>query len=264
MRWLFSDIDGTILGRNNEISSRDIMAVKLWIQKEKFSVVSGRMLPAVFGLIDKLNLTDPIITNDGAVIYYPKSGEEIFLSGIRRKDLEQFLTVLEDEKLFRNIILYGKENIYVHQLHTQYSYLLGVCMKKIVDFRKLNLDDIVSAIFITEEMMSKYKFMEIQRKIKLKMYYNNGKIISAVESNTSKGLAIKFLRNSYDKEVEIISIGNDVNDLAMFSESTSSFAVDNAHPCVKRHADGVVNDCFCSPLYDLITNKLGYKIFKDI
>lgn len=66
---VFSDIDGTFLNSNHEISPRTVNIVRKLNQKGvKFILVSARMPSAIISLQKLLHINEPIICYSGALV----------------------------------------------------------------------------------------------------------------------------------------------------------------------------------------------------
>lgn len=62
-----------------------------------------------------------------------------------------------------------------------------------------------------------------------------------LENGTSKGNAIKYLKtNLFNDNVEVISFGNDYNDISMFQNSNHSYAVYNCDNELKKYVNQII------------------------
>ena len=68
------DLDGTIIGRDEEIALEVLNAVKLLAQHVRVSIVSGREPYDVLRFAGQLSLGAPQVSDNGAVILDPASG----------------------------------------------------------------------------------------------------------------------------------------------------------------------------------------------
>ena len=81
---------------------------------------------------------------------------------------------------------------------------------------------------------------EYNSNIIVSSYSNNEAFLVIVSNNVSKGVALRTLRDYlYMKKEQIISFGNDSNDISMFNESGIGVAVSNATNDLLEKADVV-------------------------
>ena len=67
---LVSDMDGTLINSNKEISKENLDAIKYFVNNGgKFTVATGRMVASVECFLDRLNLDLPAILHNGGKIY---------------------------------------------------------------------------------------------------------------------------------------------------------------------------------------------------
>ena len=71
------DLDGTIIGRDEEIALEVLNAVKLLAQHVRVSIVSGREPYDVLRFAAQLRLDTPQVSDNGAVVLDPASGSPI-------------------------------------------------------------------------------------------------------------------------------------------------------------------------------------------
>src|SRR5699024_3860678 len=77
--FLVTDLDGTLLNSNHEISEYNYKQIKQFQQKNGlFTFATGRMNESVYQFIKELNITIPVITYNGAQVFCPLENKVIY------------------------------------------------------------------------------------------------------------------------------------------------------------------------------------------
>lgn len=234
-----ADMDGTLLNSRHELSA-DFYPV-FYTMKAKgllFSAASGRQY---YNLLNKFAaIKDDIIfvAENGSYVVY--KGEELLVQAMNPEITRQQIKVaMKIPDVYP--ILCGKKQAYVQHTNDQFIEHVKMYYDKYVvvedliqvtedEFLKLALCDLAGS----EENSYNY-FRGEQGHLQIKV---SGKIwldISHILAN--KGRAIEVLQNKFGIGFnETMVFGDFLNDVEMMRSAKYSYAMENAHPDVKRVA----------------------------
>lgn len=252
-----SDLDGTLLNKNAEISEFTEKALSRIIENGlNFSVATARTSETALQMLRGLPLNVPIILMNGVSIYDVKNSSYIkthfmqkssvcnLFSALKKHNITGFLYIIEDEKL----------NTYYEDLNSDHA-------KKFVEerirkfdkkFTHINnfsdLKDKATVYFsicdIKEKLVTLYQELAMDKNLHIEFYrdiYNEDFwYLEVCSVHASKYNAVKYLREEYGFD-KVISFGDNLNDIPMFLASDESYAVANAKPEVKEKATAIID-----------------------
>lgn len=251
-----SDLDGTLLNSQAELSLYTVNVLnKLIEQGENISIATARTSATALKMLESVNINTPIVLMNGACIYdiqnkcYIKTEIINENSVLRILDIlsEQnqagFLYTMQDEKLLtyyenlnsshmktfhdERVLKFGKKFVQVNSFHECINFpviYFSSCdrLEKLQPvYDKLICDNDIHVEFYRDIYIEDYWYLEI------------------CSVNASKYNAVKFLREHCHFH-NIISFGDNLNDLPMFKASDQSYAVSNAKDEVKAKATAVI------------------------
>ncbi|WP_047380756.1 Cof-type HAD-IIB family hydrolase [Cetobacterium sp. ZWU0022] len=234
---VISDLDGTLVNSNKEVSDYTKKIVDLLKQNDvHFIIATGRNLKGAKHIYDILNLNGEIICNNGSTIYDNK-GELIFQK-IVDKNIARlvFETALKEECAFLGS--YGTQ-LYIGEgtLDLVNTYLYNPAQDPI----EININNISTFDFEKIVLMSK----DNNKLEKLSSEFNSLKEVNAfisqenyldvVHFETSKGKALKVLANSKNIDLEhTIAFGDAFNDYEMLKFAGKGLVMANGFEELKK------------------------------
>jgi Cof subfamily protein (haloacid dehalogenase superfamily) len=239
VRLIASDMDGTLLNSKHELSpdffpifnrmrSRDIL----------FSAASGRQYQNLFKCFPGIQDEIVFIAENGSYVMY--QGKELHLQQMD-KDLTR--DILQRAKKLPNVltILCGKKGAYVDNDSPAFIERLSMYYEKytIVD-NLINVDDdqflkIAICDLSGAEQNSYPHFSEYQDDLQIKVSGNVWLDLS--HKLAHKGMALDVVQKKFGISREHTMVfGDYLNDVEMMGEAHFSFAMENAHPDVKKAA----------------------------
>lgn len=271
IKLVVTDIDGTLVNRDNEIGEKSKELIKMLREKGvSFTFATQRIHSSVAPLAKELNITMPLITLNGSLIQDADAKTVINRSVIKRKYIERALKFAN--KYFVRIAFCYKDHI----IYTDENSVLKDFMSRLGTMYESveSYDDYLHDIY--EIMMSgndKEKIKYIRRKMNppfrkyLKIDYFRSRAFSGVynleirRAGNSKKTGLKKLLKFFNyKKSEIAVIGDWYNDRDLFKYGGTNIAVQNAVPELKFMAhyvtektndeDGVAE--FLQLLYDAL------------
>lgn len=260
---LVSDLDGTLLDDDHNISSDNKDAIKkLEDAGGLFTFATGRMENSTIQYIEELEIDIPVIVYNGAGIYDPRQDRLTW-----KKELTDYQEILE------KLIPYTDRNdlsIQVYQDGRPY-YTGSQSLVEEADFKErvtsLPLDQADLTRPVTKILMTASRLdvlHEIEAMVAEDGYpcttvYSEWNYFEISPLDTNKGEALLQLIDRYesrhDKELTTLTAGNNQNDLPMLEAAHYGFYVDNCdhrlrldhlYPCVANtdHAIADIIDNF--------------------
>lgn len=238
IKMVVTDMDGTLLNSNHEVSNRFFELFAILKQKNiHFVAASGRQYHS---MVDKLSVIKDDITfisENGAFI--KKQDREISVIPIDQSLKGELLDVL-DSVPGSHAMLCGKYKSYfngkslpfLEQLKEYYSTY------EIVDDYKNVTDEIVKIAVYHDTSAEKYiypKVAHFENQVKVKISGQHW--VDLNHTDAHKGNALQKVMDMHQIMAnEVMVFGDYNNDLEMLALANYSFAMENAHPNVKKVA----------------------------
>lgn len=255
-----SDLDGTLLDGRGELSARTQKGLaSLLEQGALFSVASARSYFSIKKLFGDLELSLPIIEFNGAFLTDFKTGRHLEVNS-----LGQAL----GEELYDQILAAGQRP-FVCSFNGQedclhYDELINPGMvwyeqrrreasdtrlRRTLALRDTMREEVVSLTVMDRDqgkILALYERFQVRYGEKLQLYcyeneYSKGTYWLTIHSEkASKHIAMKSLRSRVASHAELVTFGDNVNDLAMLKHADRGIAVANAVPELKEVAQVVI------------------------
>lgn len=256
-----TDIDGTILIPEGQFRE----PVKACINKLqacgiKVVLVTGRMNAAAELIAQDLCLNTPVVSYQGGLV--KENGKTLYEKYLTEEQAQKIIDWGHAENIHLNLynddILYSESDCYEVQrysnnLHTSYVVKPFKNIKKIKVNKLLAIDynnpDKINRL--EKELPSIFPELYIVKSTPYFLEFSN--------KDASKYCAVKFLQKYWGlKDEEILTIGDQNNDIALLEAGGIKVAMGNATEELKKHADyitdTVFNDGFVSAMEKFIFN----------
>lgn len=235
---IFSDLDGTLLNDEKEVSKENKKAIQYFIENGgKFSIATGRAIESIENYIIDVKTDLPIITYNGGILYDNNEKREII-----KKILEN------DKKRIAFEIAKDYENIGIEVYTDKYVYVLkdnGMSDRQAT--RLLNLtydvpDNILDLTWNKITTVGEVKLMdklesEFYNKYKIKGIRSGECFVEIVPEDASKGHALNEIIKMYNLDKEkVICVGDNMNDLELLMEAGIPFCPENASKEIRKYA----------------------------
>lgn len=244
IKLLVTDLDDTLISETSGVTTRAIDAIAKVKEKGiKATIATGRMHTSAFPFARTLDIVEPIISYNGALVKHVYSNNQIIHWPV---DYDYAIEVLQFAKdMGKFIQYYSTENYYVPS-HCDDSVEYGrrTTTKAIETNEGLikSLDfDPTKLLMIGSSKQDSEKLYNLAVKIfagRLNITRSSDTYIEFNNIKASKGAACEVLAKYYGFELEnVISIGNGGNDVDMIKKCGFGIAVENAVPQAKEAAD---------------------------
>ncbi|MCG2460509.1 Cof-type HAD-IIB family hydrolase [Flavobacteriaceae bacterium F89] len=243
---LCSDIDGTLLSNQNDVSNFTVSEIARIKNVLRIILVSARMPQSMTYLQERLGLgEEPIICYNGALIM---EGENEIFS--RTMPLELVEGIYREAKKYNiKLGLYFKTEWYVETdsarvqketRDTRATPVFRATATTLSDWKVRNVSAHKIMLMGTKESTDQI-FPLLVKKFgeQLHLYRSNDTLIEVAPKSVSKLSAIKLLLQPGQSLMEVIAFGDNYNDLEMIQSVGCGVAVKNARAEVKVVADEV-------------------------
>ncbi len=259
IRLVASDIDGTIIGENNIVSTQNRKAINDMMQSNiNFTICTGKPYAMVKRFCEDLHASYGIFGNGNQIVDL-KTGKEIFRKTLTTEEVNTCIAIAKKENL--HIHLYTENEVITPKL--MYMDLRNFILKDSLFHNDLNFK-IVPSIekYIKKENPTVFKLIisspssveNLKRELDAKMNLTIYRIEKAKEykdriinkeyeylditpNKTNKKEALEILSKYLEiSSSEVMAIGDNLNDIDMIQNSGIGVAVANAYDDVKKVA----------------------------
>ena len=238
IKMVVTDMDGTLLNSNHEVSDEFFKLFESLKSKGiLFVAASGRQYNSI---IDKLQpIKDDIIVIAENGGFAKQRDHEILSTPLNTQFVSEILNKLSEVPNTHPVLcgkhmayISGESDAFVRKLKEYYAQFEILNELKVVDSEVIKI-----AIYHFDDS-EKYIYPYVKHfedKLKVKVSGENWVDISS--PNAHKGFALEKVMHTYGiKSHEIMVFGDYNNDLEMLALSDYSFAMENAHPNIKKVA----------------------------
>lgn len=238
IKLIATDLDGTLLDSNKKVPA----GFDEWVVKHKeikMVIASGRQYYNICKLFPEIWDKLFIMADNGGLVFAGR--ELVYINQMQEEDviycIEQFS---KREKL--SIILSGEKSAYMehssgeaernaHMYYEKLEFVSGLseCIKK---------DRIIKIAVFIEGHKAEERYKKLGNfHSRLQAVLSGDCWIDISDKSVNKGTAIRGLQDKYGiKPYECMAFGDYLNDIGMLLQCGESYAMENAHPSLKKIA----------------------------
>ena len=260
IKLIASDLDGTIIDRSNVICENNLNAIEVINEKKiPFAICSGKTYPIIKNICNQFNATYGIFGNGNQIINL-KTGEEIYKKLLNLNDVEtcynisqkhnMHLHVYTDKEVITEKLMYlDLRNFKLKETKHYKNSLEFKVVKNVFKYIKENNCPVFKLVISNEnnlwliENEIKNSTDLLVSKISKHGDYRDNIIDKEYEylditpNGINKKQALDFLSNYLNvKNDEVMTIGDNINDLEMVKSFGVGVAVANAYDEIKQVA----------------------------
>lgn len=241
---LCSDLDGTLLSTKSDVSEFTISQIARIKAQLKVVLVSARMPQSMTYLQERLGIEKhPIICYNGALVI--NGEEEVFSATIDFKTVQKVYEL--SENLGIRLGLYYKKEWYVEEIservqkeikYTRAEPVFRPSTATLSDWKMRNLSA-HKIMLMGTKASADIIFPQLIKNFSKQMnvYRSNDTLIELAPKSVSKLTAIQLLLSPNESLTDVISFGDNYNDIEMLVHSGLGIAVGNAREEVKAIAN---------------------------
>ena len=239
-----ADLDDTLLTSSLEISARTVKAIEgIRAAGVHFTLATGRMYRSALPYARQLQITEPLITYQGALVKDARSGEVIFYQPV---PLNLAKTVLQKGyELGVHMNVYVNDALYVDSITEKgigYANLAGVELNPVGNLVEFLKEDPVKILFIADPELLEQIQPDLEKQHSGELYITRSKpnYLEFMHPRANKGEALAAVAAAMGVSREdVVAFGDSFNDLTMIHFAGLGVAMGNAWPEVKMQADCV-------------------------
>ena len=240
IKLIVTDMDGTFLNSNYEVSPEFTeIYTELKRRNILFVPASGRQMPGITKYFEEIEHEIGFIAENGGYVIY--QGQELFADKMRHQHIVEIIKTVREISGARAVLSAKKYAYYEteDQNFVDFFTKYYIKNKKINDLTEM-IDDSAFKIAIYHPEGSEknlYPFLKHFEKYGLEVVVSGEFWMDIMNKNINKGKALSILQ----KELKItpeqtMAFGDYMNDIEMLENAKYSFAMENAHPSVKKIA----------------------------
>lgn len=240
VKLVVTDMDGTLLNTNGKVSAQFFNQFKA-LKKHNihFVAASGRQFQSISQKLNAIKDDISIIAENGGVMKHADRTK--VLLKLSSEDVSKSVEILRNVK-GSYIVLCGRKTAYIETKDSHFISKLNeyyTAYKTVDDLTKVTDDEFLKIAvyhFESSENQVLPHIKEIVNELQVTVSGHNWLDISHKEAN--KGYALKMLQKALGIESEETMVFGDYNnDLEMLELAYFSYAMENAHPNVKKVAN---------------------------
>ena len=225
---LVSDMDGTLLNSNKEISKENIEAIEYFINNGgKFTIATGRMTASVAEFVSKINMNLPAILHNGAKIYDFYNNQTIadyFIEEHRKEGIRR----IGEDKPHIGIEIFVDEVVYVYKAckytkrYDKHDFPVVYSMPDEVWNKKWNKVLLIGDEDQLDELEAEYK----EKYDKGNAVRSGENFFDVIANGVCKGTAVNDMARIHDIDrAKIIAVGDNMNDFEMLQNAQYGFCI---------------------------------------
>ncbi|HBF08057.1 MAG TPA: hypothetical protein DHW71_08205 [Gammaproteobacteria bacterium] len=270
-----SDLDGTLLNDIKDVAG-DVNSLRRMIQSDgvKFSIATGRSLSETTAILEKIQPSLPVALCNGALIYDFKNTKPITVRSIpadvvnnlvqhyQQKQKSTFIAYLDSDLSVKKVV-YPKptasEDIRLFQFLESHGHNLQV----IDQLNPQDFEHIIQLSAASQNVNEQDQLNHPQLNSHAYLEVSNGEeypTLEYVHSKSGKGEAARFIQQQSHAQ-DIVSFGDNGNDLDMFKVSRLSFAPMNAAPIAQQYASGQIDNNNTGSVIDKVLHLANNEVY---
>lgn len=252
IKLLVLDIDGTIAGKNNQVSPVVKQAIQAVQNKGiPVAIATGRMYCSALQFHQEIGSSLPLITYQGAWIQDPNTGKLHRHLTLTREIASQLLDYLEqpDWRSLLSVHFYINDQLYVREITTQtqnYAQRSGVKPIAIGDLRQVLTDKLPTKVLALcdDANLIQQLLVNLRLQYKTSELYMTTSVPTFLEAThplVNKGKAVSYLAEQLlgIASHNVMTIGDNFNDLEMLEYAGIGVAMGNAPNPIQAIANWV-------------------------
>ena len=253
-----TDMDGTLLNNNHEITAENKTALKAAYDKGiTIALTTGRIFASAKAYSDLLGFKVPIIASNGAYIRESDNDKCIFSSNFTNSEILEIHDILKRNNLSSIFYTYNAA-ISEKPLPKNHPYItnnkvlalnnkIQFCIGKDIESAFKKYDGHISKVICIENDVNNHKnLFRVKEEIKslgsFEVVSSGPNNFEIMKKGVSKGRAVKELASILNiDQKEVICFGDNENDLSMITYAGLGVALGNGSDLVKENADYITD-----------------------
>ncbi len=249
IKMVVSDMDGTLLNSDLQISAENLEAIKKIRNKGiRFCIATGRPEQLVKEYIEPLQMEDPMILYNGSVISHPFKHGKLFELKLDKDDVREIVEYCEENDII--YMPYTKDKIiskpnyrvdFFEERNKNLSEQNKCVFEDVRNIESIVKNDINKILLIEKNPT---KFEEVYQKFSSNEKYTVASsqtgFVDINPLGASKGNALQILANHFGYSLdEVVVFGDQDNDVSMLEIAGTSVCMANGSDKAKAASDEI-------------------------
>lgn len=249
-----TDLDGTLLNKNDRINPKSIEIINSLVEKGMaFTYATARSLVSASVVTRGLSTNIPVIAYNGAFIFQPATGEILSREHFSREEMTYASDLIRTYEISPLVYAFidGVEKVSWNPARENDGVQRYLSLRKgdrrlrpVENNAQLYEGEIFyfTCIGTKEELMPLYEAISKNKQYRCTIQqelYRPEYFCEIMPAGATKANAIRKLKEICGCD-KVISFGDAINDIPMFEISDECYAVENAVEELKAAADGVI------------------------
>jgi Cof subfamily protein (haloacid dehalogenase superfamily) len=251
IKLLIVDIDGTIAGESNQVSTRVKQAIRAARDRGvRVGIATGRMYKSALRFHHEIEADMPIIAYQGAWIQDPATGEIHRHAPVPVDIARELVDYFEQPSLLDklSIHVYRDDCLYVREINPDtelYVGRSGINVTPVADLRTLLTAQPTKILAMSEDTaLIQDLLQDLRRKYAVDRLHITTSVpifLEATQSGIDKGNAIDYVAKNLPgiTAENVLAIGDNYNDVEMLAYAGIGVAMGNAPEDVREISDWV-------------------------
>lgn len=242
IKLIVTDMDGTFLDSDHCV--RDEFWDVYKRLKEKgiiFASASGRQYYSLTNKLDRIKGEVLFVAENGTYVMY--KNKELFVNSMDRKDVEYLIKKAKKINGAR-VVLCGKKAGYMERANDELEKNISEYYGRfqvVEDILDVEDDVLKISIYKKDRSESDIHPHFIEDEDNYKVTVSGKDWVDIVNIDANKGVAIDYIQNLWGiKPEETMAFGDFLNDVEMLQDAYYSYAMEDAHPELKKVAKEVI------------------------
>ncbi|PRR79456.1 putative phosphatase YwpJ [Clostridium liquoris] len=249
------DMDGTLLNSNDEISRRNLEAIRKASENGvQVAISTGRLFVSANYYADLIGVKTPVIASNGAYIRDKNTDKVIYKSLLGYENCKKVINVAKKYDMYAQFNTY--DSIFTEKL-VYSSKFYSKMNETLPEDRRVNIkitsdwdesfkkykNEILKCIVIDKDC-EKLKLIkeELLKEKGIQVVSSFRNNVEVMAKGVSKGNAVGILADFYNlTREEIMCIGDSENDLSMIEFAGIGVAMGNGDELIKRSSDYITD-----------------------
>lgn len=266
IKLIVSDMDGTLLNEKVELSDKNADAVKRAQEAGiEFAIATGRAFQSGYSFVEENGISCPFFGQNGAT-YYNENQELQFVRGLPKDTVRQMMRMFDETPVYYELVTFDGAYSNDEEAFREHAYDMMTDINHDIDEEAIHE--------YIEKMISKGRIQFVDRYEELledddsvilkvavlstsgseKLDYLSRRLEEEVEdiavtASSRKNLEINHIKATKGRAIseyaeskgydatEVLTVGDNINDLTMLDWAKYGTAMDNAVPEAKTVAD---------------------------
>ncbi|GAB2769460.1 HAD family hydrolase [Salinimicrobium soli] len=241
IKLIVSDMDGTLLNSKHEVSPEFFELFPQLQEREiLFAVASGRQYYSLRERMEPIKDEIIFIAENGAIVM--EKGEQKHIQPMQQEQVQKIIKEVKNLGGKKYLVLCGRKQAYIENTDKEFMdpFLEHYEKYKVVDTLEKVEDDLILKVTICDlegaEENSLPHVEHFKKDLQVKLA---GKIwIDFNHKEAQKGNALSAIQKIHQiSKEETMAFGDYLNDIELYDHAGIGYAVENAHPEVKKAAE---------------------------